>query len=301
MKEKGGIFNFLSAAELSRLGRTSIGSRFTAEGMTAGSHRSKLKGVSVEFADYRQYTAGDDPKHLDWRVFGRKERLYIREYEEETGLRVHLLVDASNSMGCSFGGVSKYRFASMLASAMAYIVIHNQDSAGLALFDSKCRTLLPPKNGLDHLRALCDTLAAKTPSEKTDLASSLHSLAEQARRRGLIVIFSDLFDDMDKIRSALAHFRRKKHDVIVYQILDRSEIEFPFRDAARFRDPETGDEIVTNPKDVRSAYMAAFDEFLVNCRSVCSSLGVAHQLVLTYQSPVHFLIRHSRQRALAGR
>lgn len=301
MQNKGGIFDFLSAEELNRLGRTSIGSRFTAEGMTVGAHKSRRKGVSVEFADYRQYTPGDDIKHLDWKAYGRKERLYVREYEEETGLRVHLLVDASSSMGCSFGGVSKFRFASTLAAAMAYIVIHNNDSAGLALFDSKCRTILPPKNGPEHLRSLCDTLSAKTPSEKTDLASSLHSLAEQTRRRGLIVIFSDLFDDMDKIRSALAHFRRKMHDVIVYQILDRSEIEFPFRDSARFRDPETGEMIVANPKDVRADYMAAFGNFLAECRNVCSSLGVDYQTVLTDQSPVDFLVGHSRRRALAGR
>ena len=301
MGENGGIFDFLTAGDLSRLGRVSIGSRFTAEGSIAGSHKSQRKGVSVEFADYRQYVAGDDPKHLDWRVFGRNERLYIREYEEETGLKVHLLVDASSSMSCGDQKVTKFDFASKLAAALAYVVIHHQDSAGLALFDAKTRSLLPPKSGPDHLRTICNTLKATRPSEKTDLASCLHSLAEQAKRRGLVIIFSDLFDDMGKIRSALAHFRRRRHDVIVYHILSRSEIDFPFRDSAIFKDPESGDTITANPKEVRDSYLAAFEEYLTTCRQVCSSLGVDYQIAMSDSHPVDYLIRHLRQRALAGR
>lgn len=301
MADNDGIFNFIDAADLGRLGRLSIGSRFTVEGSIAGSHRSQLKGVSVEFADYRQYVPGDDPRHLDWRVFGRNERLYLRQYEEETSLRVHLLVDASASMAYASGNTSKYRFAATLASALAYITIHRQDSAGLALFDSKCRTNIPPKNGPEHLRSLCETLAHTNPGEKTDLAVTLHGLAEQAKKRGLVIIFSDFFDDVDKIRAALAHFRRRKHDVIVYQILDRAEIDFPFRDAGAFQDLETGEKIVTNPKEVRASYQAAVEDFLIHCRHVCAGLGVDHQLALTDQPPVDFLIRHLRQRALAGR
>lgn len=301
MAEQGGIFNFLNGADLSRIGRMSIGSRFTVEGSISGSHKSHLKGVSVEFADYRQYVPGDDPKHLDWRVFGRNERLYLRQYEEETSLRVHLLVDASSSMNYASDKMTKYRFAATLASAIAYITIHHQDSAGLALFDSKCRIHLPPKSGPDHLRSICNTLSQAEPAEKTDLAATLHNLAEQARKRGLVVIFSDLFDDVGKIKAALAHFRRRKHDVIVYQILDRAEVDFPFRDSCAFQDLETGEKLVTNPKDVRNSYQAAVDEFLQQCREVCAGLGVDHQLALTDQNPVDFLIRHIKIRALAGR
>ncbi len=301
MGEKGGIFEFLSAGDLSRLGRVSIGSRFTAEGAIAGSHKSQRKGVSVEFADYRQYVAGDDPKHLDWRVFGRNERLYIREYEEETGLKVHLLVDASSSMSCGDEKTTKYDFAAKLAAALAYVVIHHQDSAGLALFDAKTRSLLPPKSGSDHLRTLCDTLKSTRPSEQTDLASCLHFLAEQAKRRGLVIIFSDLFDDISKIRSALAHFRRRRHDVIVYHILSRTEVDFSFRDSAIFKDPESGETITANPKEVRDSYLTAFEEYLTTCRQVCSSLGVDYQIAMADGNPVDFLIRHLRQRALAGR
>lgn len=303
MSDSGGIFNYLTAEELSRLGRLSIGSRFTVEGSVAGGHRSRLKGVSVEFADYRQYVPGDDPKHLDWRVFGRNERLYLRQYEEETSLRVHLLVDASSSMGCcgSEGGCSKYNFAAKLATALAYITIHHQDGAGLGLFDSRCRLVMPPRGGAEHLRAMAEALHSNTPGGETDLAATLHRLAEQTRRRGLVVILSDLFDDVDKIRAALAHFRRRRHDVIVYQILDRSEVNFPFREAGAFEDPETGRKLVTNPKDVRDAYQSALEAFLLHCRQVCAGLGVDHQLVLTDESAVDFLMRHLRRRALAGR
>ncbi|MBR4674626.1 MAG: DUF58 domain-containing protein [Victivallales bacterium] len=301
MSENGGIFDFLSAGDLSRLGRVSIGSRFTADGSVAGSHKSQRKGVSVEFADYRQYVAGDDPKHLDWRVFGRNERLYIREYEEETALKVHLLVDASSSMICGEPSQNKYGFAAKLAAALAYIIIHHQDSAGLALFDTKTRSFLPPKNSLDHLRIICNTLKNTHPAEKTDLASCLHSLAEQTRRRGLVIIFSDLFDDVDKVRAALAHFRRRRHDVIVYHILDRTEVDFPFRDSAIFKDPETGEQLTATPKEIRTTYLAAFEEYLTKCRQICSSLGIDYQVALSDHNPVDFLIRHLRQRALAGR
>ena len=303
MPAENGISQLLSAEDMTRLSRLALGSRFTVEGTMTGAHRSQLKGISVEFADYRQYVAGDDPKHLDWKVYGKNERLYLRQYEEETCLRVHLLVDASRSMTYKSDekADSKYRYASRLAAALAYITIHHQDSVGLALFDSRCRALLPAKSGPEHLRIICNTLVAHKPTEQTDMAVTLHSLAEQSRRRGLVVIISDLFDDIEKIKPALSHFRRKKHDVIVYQILDRQEIDFSFRDATAFVDLETGERIVTNPKDVRASYQQAVERFLSQCREACAGLGVEHVLALTDQPPVDIIIHHLRQRALAGR
>lgn len=303
MPTENGISQLLSAEDMTRLSRLSLGSRFTVEGTMTGAHRSQLKGISVEFADYRQYVAGDDPKHLDWKVYGKNERLYLRQYEEETSLRVHLLVDASRSMTYTSDekADTKYRYASRLAAALAYITVHHQDSVGLALFDSRCRALLPAKSGPEQLRTICNTLVCHKPTDQTDLAMTLHSLAEQSRRRGLVVIFSDLFDDIEKIRPALSHFRRKKHDVIVYQILDRREIDFAFHDATAFVDLETGERIVTNPKDVRASYQQAIEQFLGQCREACAGLGVEHVLALTDQPPVDIIIRHLRQRALAGR
>ena len=298
-----GISQLLNAEDMTRLSRLALGSRFTVEGTMTGAHRSLLKGISVEFADYRQYVPGDDPKHLDWKVFGKNERLYLRQYEEETSLRVHLLVDASRSMSYASDEKrdSKYRYACRLAAALAYITVHHQDHVGLALFDSKCRALLPARSGAEHLRVICNTLASHEPSDETDLAATVHGLAEQSRRRGLVVIFSDLFDDIGKIKPALSHFKRRKHDVIVYQILDRQEIDFSFRDATAFVDLETGERIITNPKDIRAVYQKAVDGFLRECHETCANLDVEHVLALTDQPPVDIIVRHLRQRALAGR
>ena len=301
MPPQDGISQLLSPQDLTRLGRLSLTSRFTVEGTMTGSHKSQRKGISVEFADYRQYVPGDDPKHLDWKVYGRNERLYLREYEEETTLRVQLLVDASASMAYAGKDISKYNYACRCAAALAYITIHHQDNVGLALFDEKTRALLPSKSGPEHLRVICNTLASHTPSEHTDMAGTLHNLAENAKRRGLIIIFSDLFDDMEKIRSALAHFRRRRHDVIVYQILDRNEVEFPFKNVSTFEDLETGERIITSPRSIKNAYQKAIDEFLQESRRTCASLNVEHVLALTDVPPVDMILRHLRQRAIAGR
>lgn len=296
-----GISQLLTAVEVARLGNLRLGSRFTVEGSMAGAHRSQLKGVSVEFADYRQYVPGDDTKHLDWRVYGRNERLYLRQYEEETSLRVHLLVDASRSMAYASGEISKYRYACICAAALAYITIHRQDTVGLALFDRKCERVMPPRSGPEHLRVLCNQMAGHEPANETDLAATLHHLAEQAKRRGLVIIFSDLFDDVDRLRSALAHFRRRRHDVIVYQVLDRAELDFPFRDAGAFEDLETGERMVTSPKEIRNAYQSAMEDFLFQCRKACAGLDVEHILALTDRPAVDLVLRHLHQRALAGR
>lgn len=301
MPGEEGISRLLSPQDLTRLGRLALTSRFTVEGTQTGAHRSQRKGISVEFADYRQYVPGDDTRHLDWKVYGRNERLYLRQYEEETTLRVHLLVDASASMAYAGAGVSKYTYAAQCAAALAYITIRRQDNVGLAIFDDRTRQMLPPKNGAEHLRALANLLADHRPGSHTDMATTLHSLAENASRRGLIILFSDLFDDLDKLRAALAHFRRRRHDVIVYHILDRHELDFPFKDASVFQDLETGERITTTPRDIRGAYQKTIEEFLNGCRAVCSSLDVEHVLALTDTPPVDLIVRHLKQRALAGR
>jgi len=296
-----GISRLLSAREIARLSALTLGSRFTVEGTLAGAHRSPLKGFSVEFTDYRQYVPGDDLRHLDWRVYGRNERLYIRQYEEECNLRVYLLVDASHSMGYGLKGPSKYAFAARLASALAYVTIHQQDSVGLHLFDSQVRLQLPARSGPEHLRVLSNALADHEPSQRTDVARSLHVLAEKARRRALIIIFSDLYDDMDQIRSAVAHFRRRKHDVIVYHVLDRAEMEFPFRDIGNFQDMETGEQLITNPREIRAAYQEAFSDFLYGCQKMCAGLDVDYCLAMTDQPVGRFVREHLSRRQRRGR
>ncbi|OGV86836.1 MAG: hypothetical protein A3K19_18910, partial [Lentisphaerae bacterium RIFOXYB12_FULL_65_16] len=276
-----GITRLLNNREIARLGALTMGSRFTVEGTLSGAHRSPLKGFSVEFADYRQYVPGDDLRHLDWRVYGRNERLYIRQYEEECNLRLYLLVDVSNSMGYGHGDVSKYRFASKLAGSLAYVTVHQQDSVGLTLFDSRIRVSVPARSGLEHLRVVANLLSDHGPADETDVPKTLHRLAEQVRRRALVVICSDLFDDLERIRHALAHFRRRKHDVIVYHVLDPAEVEFPFRDIGNFEDMETHEKVMTNPREIRAAYQEAFAEFLFSCQRICAGLDIDYVLATT--------------------
>ena len=296
-----GINRLLNEREIARLGRLVLSSRFTVEGSLAGAHRSPLKGFSVEFADYRQYVAGDDLRHLDWRVYARNERLFVRQYEEECNLRVYLLVDASNSMTYGHNRISKYQYASKLAGSLAYVTVQQQDGVGLTLFDADIRTQLPARSGREHLRVLANRLCDHEAGRETDVALPLHRLAEKLRRRALIVIFSDLYDDMDRIRNALAHFRRRKHDVILYHILDPAEVEFPFRDIGSFRDLETDAALTTNPREIRAAYQAAFTEFLYSCQRVCAGLDIDYVLATTERPIGRFVREHLVRRRRRGR
>lgn len=301
MENKDGIEHFLSAEDLARLSPLFIGSRFVVEGSLAGLHRSPLKGFSVEFADHRQYVPGDDLRSLDWRIFGRHERLYIRQYEEETNLRVYFLLDSSNSMSYASKNISKYAFACRCAAALAYIVIRRQDSAGLALFDKKCRLLLPARGGAEQLRIMCNYLAKQVPTEGSSIANSLHPLAEKIKKRSLIIILSDLFDDKEKLRSVLAHFRRNKHAVIVYHILDRQELEFSFTDPAIFQDLESLETLTTNPRQLRREYQNSVQEFLTDCKALCAELDVEYMLALSDEDLIQLILKHLHQRSIAAR
>ena len=296
-----GISRLLTNVEIARLGNLALGSRFTVEGTLAGAHRSPLKGFSVEFADYRQYVPGDDLRHLDWRVYARNERLYIRQYEEECNLRVYLLVDASASMAYGHDRISKYRFAGKLAAALAYVTVHQQDSVGLTIFDSSVRSRMPAGSGAEHLRLLANQLCDHEPGNETDVALTLHRLAETVRRRALVVILSDLYDDLERLRTSLAHFRGRKHDVILYHVLDRAEIDFPFRDIGNFEDLETGGTVITNPREVRRAYQEEFSEFLFSCQRICAGLDIDYVLATTDEPVGGFVTRHLARRRRRGR
>ncbi len=289
-----GVRHFLDAESLSRLRALQVRSRYAVEGASVGGHRSRRKGVSVEFADYRQYVPGDDLKRIDWRVFGKSERLYLRQSEEETCLQVQLFVDKSASMG--YAGdekkPTKYRFACTMAAAIAYAVTRRQDAAGLALFDEQCRFFLPPKTGAEHLRNLCNTMHEGETGEGTAMAGSLHTLAERVHRRGLVILFSDFLDDMDTVSAALSHFRRRGHDVVVYHILDRTELEFPFRVTGCFEDMENGERVIATPREIREGYRREVDDFCKHCHQICTTLGAEYHLTITDEKIVDLLIRH---------
>jgi uncharacterized protein (DUF58 family) len=244
---------------------------------------------------------GDDIKHLDWKAYARNERLFIREYEEESNLRVYLLVDGSRSMAFGQNGLSKYELAGKMAAALAYTTVQQQDSVGLVLFDDRIRHQLPVRSSREHLRLLGNTLAEHTPQEKTDVSQTLHRVAEGIRRRALIILFSDLFDEIDRIHKALAHFRRRKHDVVVHHILDPAEISFPFHDVGNFQDMEGGDRLVTNPREVRQAYQEAVSDFLLSCQRMCAGLDVDYMLSTTDQDAIQRIRGHLVRRDRRGR
>lgn len=292
-----GIQKLLSPRELTGLRNLNIESRFTVEGSLQGAHRSPTHGFSVEFSDYRQYVTGDDLRHLDWKVYARNERLYIRQYEEECNLRVYLLVDGSASMG--FKGdapLSKYAFAARLAAALAYVTVQQQDSIGLSIFDQRTVCQLPARGGRGHLRQVGNALAMHSPAATTDLAQTLHRLADSVQRRALVVVLSDLFDDLEPIHRALAHFRRRHHDVIVYHTMDPAELEFPYDGMGRFTDMETGEEMLTDPLEIQASYQEAIAEFLHSCRKACAGLDVDYCFAETVESPVELIRRHFARR-----
>jgi uncharacterized protein (DUF58 family) len=273
---------YLDAEALSRLKNLSLAARLVVEGFFAGMHRSPHRGFSVEFAEHREYTPGVDPRHIDWRVYGRRDKLYVKQYEEETSLRCYVLLDTSASMGYKHGAaVSKLEFGAYLAASLAYLMTTQHDAVGLITYDDGVRDRIPPRQGPGHLRAILERLEAARPGGETGLAKTFHELAETIKRRALVVVISDLFDDPRGLVAALKHFRHKKHEVVVFQTLDSSELSFPFDDVTRIEDMETRREVVSDPRAFRKSYLDELSAFLETVRAGCRSAGIDHALAET--------------------
>jgi len=260
---------FLQPEVVAKLAGIDIKARLVVEGFLSGLHRSPYHGFSVEFAEYRQYMPGDEIKRVDWKVYGRTYRYYVKEYEEETNLKAYLLLDASRSMAYKSGEVDKVEYGSCLAAALAYLLLHQQDAVGLLIFDVGIRTYIPPRAVKVHLNTILRELESLKPMEKTNVGLTLHELAERLKRRGLIILISDLFDDFGQILSGLKHFRHKKHEVIVFHILDRFEREFPFERDTVFKDLESGEEIFTQPGQIRQEYRKNIQAFTERYKREC--------------------------------
>ena len=271
----------LDPSELAKLSRLEIVARLVVEGFISGLHKSPHKGFSVEFAEHRQYTIGDNIKDIDWKVFAKSDRFFIKQYEEETNLRAYLLLDASGSMnyaGATAGtrgrkGVmrpTKFRYATCLAAALSYLMLQQRDAVGLVTFDSGVRRYIPPRATAMHLRGIFEELDRTQPGSETNLSHIFHDLAERFRKRGLIVILSDLFDDPDKLAGAIQHFRHKKHEVIVFNIFDDDELTFPFEQLTQFDGLEKVDErLMIEPRQLRDEYLAQVTAFVDRVRRLC--------------------------------
>lgn len=236
------------------LNSISMKAKLVVEGYIIGQHRSPYHGFSVEFSEHRSYEPGDEIKHIDWKLYGKTNRLYVKRYEEETNLRAHLILDTSKSMSYTSNKVSKLDYGSYLLAALSYLMISQQDAAGVVLFDEKIRSFIPPKSTPSHLNTLLNILDAPKPGNDTKIESVLHQMAERINKRGLVIIISDLLDEPRNVFKGLKHFRHRKQEVILFHILDRNELEFKFENRTKFVDMESGEEITTDPWHIKNDY-----------------------------------------------
>jgi uncharacterized protein (DUF58 family) len=264
---------FLDPKVLNRVSRLDLRARLIVEGYVAGRHRSPYRGFSVEFAEHREYAPGDDLRYLDWKVYGKSDRLYVKQYEEETNLVATVCLDVSESMRYESGTrdtLSKSDYAATVAASIAYLVVHQQDAVGLVLFDDEVRAALPPGSRPDHLHRMLDLMASARGEPRTDMAKSLAGVCGSLRRRGLVVVVSDLLDDEERVLAGLRSLRSRRHDVVVFHVLDRDEVTFPFDRMTRFEGMESpSPELLCDPKALRAPYLAALDGFRRAVRAGC--------------------------------
>jgi len=283
----------LDPEALGKIHRLELIARGLVEGFFSGRHRSPYKGFSVEFSEHRQYVAGDDIRDLDWRVYAKSDRYYIKQYIEETNLRVVILLDASGSMkytgeeAARHDGrrLSKFEYGQFLAASLAHLMIHQQDAAGLVTFDTRIRRYIPSRSRVNHLRFLLSELAATQPGNETAVAPIFHDIAERIHRRGLIIVISDLFDNAEEILKALHHFRYRKHEVIVLHVMAEEELTFPFDRWSLFRDLEFDERRVQlDPRSVRAAYLERVGDFIRQIEAGCGQMDIDYVPLSTKRS-----------------
>jgi uncharacterized protein (DUF58 family) len=277
-------FKYLDFETLGRIKSMQLLAKGVVEGYILGLHRSPYRGFSVEFAEYRQYVPGDDIKHLDWKVFAKSDRYYLKQFEEETNLACHLLVDVSPSMNYKAEGAqwTKLEYSCRMAACLAYLMLSQRDATGLMTFDNKINQMLPARGSPAHRQLLLSTLDNVVPGTgDTDLAGPMHGLAESLKKRGLIVLISDLLDDPAKVLGALQHFRFLGNEVIVFHVLDNDEINFPFDTLTEFTDSETKQQVMVAPQSVRQEYLKESASFFGAYRKGCADLNVDYKVMNT--------------------
>ena len=283
-------YRYLDPSALARVKNLQMVARGVVEGAISGLHASPYKGFSVEFAEHREYTTGDDPRHLDYRMMARTDRLYIKQYEEETNMRVQILLDTSGSMAYSYEGkITKYDYAAYLTAILSYLMLKQQDSVGLTTFDTAIRLDMPARTSPRHFNEMMRQLEAIKPGEETDVAEILHKLANRFKKRCLIVLISDLYDEPDAVIRALHHFRHRKHEVIVFHVFDKAEIDFPFRDVTSFYDLETNERLQIDPVYVRDAYVEQIEGFIETYRRACAETNIDYVMTDT-SVPYDFML-----------
>ena len=273
---------YLQPEVVAKLANMELVARLVVEGFITGLHKSPYHGFSVEFAEHRQYMPGDEVRHIDWKIYGKRDRYYIKQFEEETNLKAYIILDASKSMSYSSDGrPSKLRYASYITAALAQLMVQQRDAIGLTIYDEHVRTFMPPHATKTYLKEILRQLDVLEAGNKTTTAVALHTIAERIKRRGLVIILSDLFDKPADVMTGLRHFRHKKNEVIVMQILDPLERSFAFGSDAVFRDLETREEIMTQPWHIQKAYQSEMKKFLETYKRECRENNIDYVLLDT--------------------
>jgi uncharacterized protein (DUF58 family) len=293
--------SYLRPDVVSRLSSMELRAHHVVEGFMTGLHKSPYHGFSVEFAEHRQYMPGDEIKRIDWKVLGRTDRYYIKQFEEETNLKAYIVLDASKSMAFKAeGSVTKLEYASYLSAALAYLLIKQQDAVGLITYDEEIRKFIPPHSTKVYLQSILAELEQTQAGKKTNTGAALHRVAERLNRRGLVIILSDLFDDPGDVMTALKHFRYNKHEVLLFHILDPRERNFKFGRDAIFRDMESEEEIMTQPYQIQRMYQQAMEEFVARYKRECREQRIDYVLLDTGTSFDKALFEYLNKRKKIG-
>jgi len=266
--------NYFDPKVLARVKSLYLRAKFVVDGVMVGIHASQAKGLSSEFEEHRGYAQGDDTRHIDWKAYAKFDRYFIKEYRETTNLRAFLVVDSSSSMKYASDGVSKFDYGSTLAASLAYLMLKQQDAVGLITFSDKIKKMIPPKAVHDHLFAIVKELEETTPEGETSAASVLQALAASLKRRGLVILISDLLDRPEEVARGLKQLRSRGSEAIVFHLLDRAEVEFPFKGPSLFQDMEEDLRVLADPQAIRSAYLETLHSLMDGYRQVC----VSHQI-----------------------
>ena len=300
MATSGRTRQFLDPAVVARLANLELRARTVVEGFLTGMHRSPFKGFSVEFAEYRQYIPGDDLSTIDWKIYARSDRHYVKKFEAETNLNCHVMLDVSGSMGYGSRGLTKFEYGQCLTASLAYLMNRQRDGIGLTAFDEGIVGMLPASARPGHLRAMLLTLERLKLGQLTNVSKPMHQLASSITKRGMVVLISDLLDEPDRIIEGLKHFRFKGTEVVVFHVLDPHELEFPFERATRFEDMESGAEVLAVPALVRSHYVAAMQALIERYKRELGVVGIDYHL-LTTADPLELALMQylsTRERAL---
>ncbi len=292
--------DFLDPKALARLARGQVQARAPMSGNMSGQHRSPHKGSSVEFAEYRKYVPGDDIRMLDWHVYARTDRFYLKEFEADTNLRAYFVLDSSASMSFASGGESKLAYARRMIATLAYLLVQQGDAVGLSCFAEKAVLDIPARRNAAHLRNIFDGLAKLEPRGETAIVSALHKLAERIPQRSLVLVFSDCFTPLEMLLPCFQHLRFRKHDLAIFHLLDRAEINFDFSHPTRFVDLETTSTLLAEPETIRARYFAELHAFLARLKSGCREFKAEYRRVVTdenYEKAIaNFLIERARKK-----